>query len=62
MCAHQYGNKEADLLEQEPPGFEPRTSGFKTNQLPLSNHTSVITLQVLIKLYNYHAMMTFDIF
>ena len=30
---HQYGNHfEADLLEQEWPGFEPRTSGFKTDR------------------------------
>ena len=33
MGLHQYGNQlEADLLEQEQMGFEPRNSGFKTDR------------------------------
>ena len=32
MWLHQFGNHlKADLLEQEQPGFEPRTFGFKTD-------------------------------
>ena len=42
-------NFKADLLEQEQPGFEPRTFGFKTNRSTIVSSTHrQINLQSLV--------------
>ena len=46
VCFHQYSNHlEADLLEQEQPGFEPKTSEFKTN------HSTIEPSQLLYEYF-----------